>query len=74
MQSKTTDQVRLRKWRELRDESLVPLDERLPPGKNLPWPLWKNINRLRAGEAKTRVKMVKWRYKEEPDTFECNES
>jgi len=48
-------------------------DERLPPGGNKPWPIWKTKNRLRAGVAKTRVNIVKWGYQEGPDTCECGE-
>jgi len=57
-----------------RAETPVPPDERLPPGENLQWPIWKTINRLKAGVAKTRVNMVKWGYQEGLDTCECGES
>lgn len=65
------DQIRLRKWREeLGAETPVPPDERLLGG-NQPWPIWKTINRLRAGVFKTRDNMIKWGYHEGPDTCEC---
>lgn len=69
------DQIRSRKWREeLQAETPVPPDERLPPSGNQPsWPIWKTINRLRAGVAKIRVNMVKWGYQEGPDICECGE-
>jgi len=51
---------RIRKWREeLQSKTLVPPAENLPSGENQSWTLWKTLNSLRAGVAKTKANMVK---------------
>lgn len=36
--------------------------ERLPPGNNLDWPVWKTLNKLRVGVGRTKENMRKWGY------------
>jgi len=39
-----------------------------------PWIIWKTLNKLRIGVAKTKANMMKWGYQKEPDTLcECGE-
>ncbi|VVC38064.1 Hypothetical protein CINCED_3A009090 [Cinara cedri] len=69
------DQARLLRWRaeeELDDP--IQHNQHLPPGKDLQWELWKTINRLRTGVARTRSNMVKWDFNnKEDDKCECGE-
>ena len=44
----------------LRRENLPPLEERLPPGGQLPWKTWKSLNRLRAEAGRCRETLHKW--------------
>lgn len=44
------------------------------PYINLPWAIWKTINRLRAKVTKKRVNMVKWGLKKGPTTFKCDKN
>jgi len=71
----TPEQYRIQKWREeLQCEKPVPPAEHLPCGGNQPWIIWKTLNRLRTGVAKTKVNMRKWGYQKESDILcECGE-
>ncbi|CAI6363865.1 unnamed protein product [Macrosiphum euphorbiae] len=66
------EQHRILKWREeLQCEKPA---ENLPCGGNQPWIIWKTLNRLRTGVAKTKVNMMKWEYQREPHIlWECGE-
>jgi len=62
------EQHRILKWREeLQCEKPVPFAEHLPCGGNQPWIIWKTLNRLRTGVAKTKANMMKWGYQKELD-------
>lgn len=47
--------------------------EELPPGKNLTWPIWKTLNRLRTGVGRTRANMNMWGYSDESIECDCGE-
>lgn len=54
-----SEQLRLRKWKEeLQAVIPVPPSEDLPFGENQPWIIWKTLNRLRTGVARTKVNTV----------------
>lgn len=40
--------------------NFVALEEKLPPGHDLQWPIWKSLNRLRAQVGRCRHNMCKW--------------
>jgi len=69
------DQARLLRWRaEAELDDLIQPNQHLPPGKDLQWELWKTINKLRTGVARTRSNMVKWSLNnKENDKCECGE-
>jgi len=69
------EQHRIRKWREeLQSEKPVLPAENLPCRGNQAWIIWKTLNRLRTGVAKTKANMMKWRYQKKPDILcECGE-
>lgn len=69
------EQQRILKWREeLQREKPVPFAKHLSCGGNQPWTIWKTLNRLRTGVAKTKASMVKWGYQKELDILcECGE-
>ncbi|KAL4098793.1 hypothetical protein QTP88_023329 [Uroleucon formosanum] len=71
----TPEQYRIQKWREeFQCEKPVPPAEHLPCGGNQPWIIWKTLNRLRTGVAKTKANMRKWGYQKESDILcECGE-
>ncbi|VVC43071.1 Hypothetical protein CINCED_3A006568 [Cinara cedri] len=67
--------ARLQRWQdELQPEELTQATQQLPMGGHLPWPLWKTLNRLKAGVARTKANMVKWKFNGEDDTLgDCGE-
>jgi len=69
------EQHRILKWREeLQCEKPVPFAEQLPCGGNQPWTIWKTLNWLRTGVAKTKANIMKWGYQKELDILcECGE-
>uniref|UniRef100_A0A2S2Q8Z5 RNA-directed DNA polymerase from mobile element jockey n=1 Tax=Sipha flava TaxID=143950 RepID=A0A2S2Q8Z5_9HEMI len=66
--------ARLQKWQdELQPEELTQITQQLPMGGHLPWPLWKTLNRLKAGVARTKANMIKWKFNGEDDSCDCGE-
>ena len=75
VQPLSTDPVmeRLRMWKEECPEDFVEPKETLPPGKNLEWPVWRSLNRLRVNVGRARANMVTWGFleREDPALCEC---
>lgn len=51
--------TRIKKWKETLPEHIKPREE-LPFGSNLPYPVWRTINRLRVGVSRCKTNMEKW--------------
>jgi hypothetical protein len=47
--------------------------ERLPPGNNLKWPVWKTPNRLCVGVGQTKENMRKWGYGDQDINCICGQ-
>lgn len=47
--------------------------ERLPPGNNLDWSVWKTLNRLRVGVGRTKENMRKWGHGDQDITCICGQ-
>lgn len=48
-------------------------DEKLPPGNDQKWPIWKSLNRLRSQVGKCAVNMFNWGYQVEPTLCHCGQ-
>lgn len=54
--------IKLQKWKALHPPTptLLPPAEKLPPGGELPWAVWKALNRLRAGVGRCQDNRARW--------------
>ncbi|PZC71961.1 hypothetical protein B5X24_HaOG212107 [Helicoverpa armigera] len=57
---KDAPKTRIEQWEELALPDFLPPVERLPPGYDQPWPVWKYLNRLRAQVGRCRENLCKW--------------
>ncbi|KAI5739706.1 hypothetical protein M8J77_022428 [Diaphorina citri] len=53
------ESTRLFKWKETLPHHPEPREE-LSPGSNLPYPVWRTLNRLRVGVARCKTNLEKW--------------
>lgn len=52
------------------NNTCLPIAEKLPPGKDLPWPIWKSLNRLRSGVGRCRKSRKMWGFSND-DKCDC---
>ena len=55
----TPETTRLNKWRTLLPSDMSPKEE-LAPGADLPYPVWRSLNRLRVGVPRCKTNLKKW--------------
>ncbi|KAI5747569.1 hypothetical protein M8J77_016091 [Diaphorina citri] len=53
------ERTRLAKWKQALHQQPEPREE-LSPGSNLPFPVWRTLNRLRVGVSKCKTNLEKW--------------
>jgi len=70
----TQEQNRIGKWRrEITDQGIVP-EENMAEGFDLPYVIWRTLNRLRVGVSKCKTNMLKWGLLMDNNTLcECGE-
>lgn len=72
--SELPQKARLQRWQdELQPEELIQPTQQLPLGGHFPWPLWKILNRLKSGVARTKANTIKWGFNGEDETCDCGE-
>lgn len=67
----TTEQARTKKWKASLGGS-VNVQEKLAPGSELPYPVWRSLNRLRVGVTRCRANLHRWGMREDP-LCDCGE-
>ncbi|KAI5747246.1 hypothetical protein M8J77_012679 [Diaphorina citri] len=61
---------RLALWYEHVPEPILELKEELSPGAELPYTIWKSLNRLRVGVSRCKQNLARWGYTQD-DKCEC---
>lgn len=68
----TPEEQRLKTWKEEIPNPIIELEEEIAAGGNLPFNIWRPLNRLRVGVARCRSNLRKWNLTED-DTCLCGE-
>ncbi|KAL1451172.1 hypothetical protein WDU94_003458 [Cyamophila willieti] len=66
------EEQRLKIWKEKIPNPIKELEEEIAAGENIPYNIWKPLNRLRVGVARCRSNLKKWNLAED-DTCLCGE-